>query len=134
MSGVTASTCCHSLLFFLLFTPLLWPQNNITYLCYISPRSTLISLSVMLFFFFFFSDMTHRSVPLVRGLNALTLNIHEVLCIDHLWLKWECKGWDMKLVVCDLKGKLRASGAYLLNLIILCRFHFEGPELLTSKI
>lgn len=91
VSDVTASTCCHSLLFFLLFTPLLWPQNNITCLCYISPTSTPISLSVMLFFFYFFfffsSDMTHRSVPLVRGLNALTLNFHEVLCIDHLWLK-----------------------------------------------
>lgn len=141
VSDVTASTCCHSPLLLLLFTRLLWSQNNITYLCYILPTSTSISLSVMLFFsffFFFLSDMTHRSVPLVRGLNALTLNIHEVLCIDHLWLKVGVQRVGYKAGppggLWLIKGKLHASEAYLINLIIFCRFHFEGPELLTTKI
>lgn len=36
-------------------------------------------------FFFFFSNVSHCSVPLVRGLIVLTFSIHEVLCIDHGW-------------------------------------------------
>lgn len=74
LADLTPATCCHSAHFFILFTSLLWPRNNITSLPYISPTTTSISA---------FSGMTQRSVPLVRGLVALTVNIPGVLCIGH---------------------------------------------------
>lgn len=74
LADLTAATRCHSAHFFILFSPLLWPRNNITSLPYISPTTTSIST---------FSGMTHSSVLLIRGFIALTLNIPGVLCIGH---------------------------------------------------
>lgn len=73
LADLTAATC-RSAHFFILFSPLLWPRNNITSLPHISPTTTSIST---------FSGMTHRSVPLARGLVALRLNIPGVLCFGH---------------------------------------------------
>lgn len=49
----------------------------------------------------------HHSVPLDKRPTAFAFNIHEVLCIDHRWLKWTCKGHNMKqILVCTFPREL----------------------------
>lgn len=69
-----STTSCHSLRFILLFTLLLWLINNITFALTSYPQAP--QYLYRWRYFFFFSDMTHCSAPLVRGLVALIFNVH----------------------------------------------------------
>lgn len=142
---LTAAAYSHSLLFLLLLTSLLWSTNNITSLPYISPTRTLISVSHKFYCYCFFflncgaswriKVMIHHNVLLVKRLTALTFNIHEVRCIEHLLLKVGVQSAGYKagpcvcifscVVVCK-RGKTASRCAYSQFYLIIFWITYTG--------